>query len=241
MNKLLMIQPGAFGDIIACAPIAHFYHDAGWEVWWPAREKFIPTLKHFDYVNTITLNEDLLHEDWLRSDVMKILSMSENYDAILNLADRGPHPTAQRFDENFETCKYRIAQVPFECKHLLEWTRNLDKEKELFDSLNISGSYAVAHLENSHGDEAPMPYVGLPLIKIKPIEGYTILDWYLVLSEAEEIYCVESAVHQFVDGFIHCAPSSYLLKKGPVEEGTRHTVSKYWDLGYIGENSIVKG
>ena len=104
--KCLIIQPGAYGDIILCAPIAEYYALRGYDVYWPARAKFHSTLRKFDYVNPLLLNEDILHEDWLRSDVMKILPSTVDYDLVINLADRGPHPTAQMYWENFEQCKY---------------------------------------------------------------------------------------------------------------------------------------
>ena len=37
----MMIQPGAFGDIIVCAPIAKAYSDAGYDVYWPVRKQFL--------------------------------------------------------------------------------------------------------------------------------------------------------------------------------------------------------
>ena len=73
--RCLLIQPGAFGDIFLCAPIAKYYSDAGYKVDWPVTKKFLPTLKYFPYVNPILLSEDILDQDWLRSDVMKILPM----------------------------------------------------------------------------------------------------------------------------------------------------------------------
>ena len=35
-----MIQPGAFGDILAVAGIASYYANSGYDVIWPAREKY---------------------------------------------------------------------------------------------------------------------------------------------------------------------------------------------------------
>lgn len=243
MKKLLVIQPGAFGDIFVCAPIAKWYADRGYEVYWPVTSKFISTLEYFDYVKPILLSDESLHSDWLRSDVMKILPMVNNYDKVLNLADRGPHSTAQRIGiENFEQCKYRLSEVPIEEKNNLCWTRNIKKERELEQLLNVGDDYCVAHLVNSHGDKATLPEETLPLIEIVPIKGFNIPDWYSIISKAKRVYCVESAVHQFIDGTLKSYSENHiLLRKGPVNEGTRHTISRHWNLSVIGEDTKIVG
>lgn len=242
MKKLLLIQPGAFGDIFVCAPIAKWYADRGYEVHWPAREKFVSIIKYFDYVKPITLSEEVLHPDWLRSDVMKILPMIPNYDKVVNLADRGPHSTAQLSSENFEQCKYRLSEVSLDEKNNLSWTRNLQKEKDLLKLISPPENYVVAHLSNSHGDKAPMPEQDLPVVEITELSNFTIIDWYSIIIKATKVYCVESGVHQFIDGWLQRYNENFfVLKKGPVAQGTRHTLSKNWNLEHIGRNTLIKG
>ena len=64
----LLIQPGAFGDLFVCAPIAEWYAKQGYEIFWAVQKKFESTLKRFDYVTPIILSEDVIDPDWLRSD-----------------------------------------------------------------------------------------------------------------------------------------------------------------------------
>tara|TARA_R100001509_G_scaffold66387_1_gene36822 strand:+ start:5514 stop:6260 length:747 start_codon:yes stop_codon:yes gene_type:complete len=244
MKKLLLVQPGAYGDIFVCAPIAKWYADKGYEVHWPVREQFIPTLEYFDYVKPIILSDESLHSDWLRSDVMKILPMFDDYDKVLNLADRGPHSTAQRFNENFELCKYRLAEVPFDEKNKLSWTRNYDKELSLFNHLELTEDepYVVAHNTDSRNEVATIPDVNYKIVEVKPIDGYNIPDWYLVFQKAKELYCIESSVHQFLDGVVfNLSRDRYLLKRPVVETGHRFTVSTNWKLDFIGKDSVIKG
>jgi hypothetical protein len=238
----LIVQPGAYGDIFICAPIAKWYYDLGYKVYWPVRKQFLSTLEYFSYVKPIILSEDKLHEDWLRSDVMKIIPTFDKYDIILNLADRGPHSTAQQNNENFEICKYRLSNVPFETKNTLIWKRNIQKENELIKLMQLPEKYSLVHNKDSLREEAVIPAIQFPIVKIEEIEGYNIPDWFGIMEKAEEIYCIESAIHQFIDGAIHKLPNKkYLLKRKVVQEGTRFTVSSNWDLKYIGEKSIIKG
>jgi hypothetical protein len=243
-KKLLLIQPGAFGDIFACAPIAKWYADKGYKVYWPVTEKFLPTIKYFNYVVPIVLDDEALHEDWLRSDVMKIIPMMEEYDKVINLADRGPHPTAQHPNENFELCKYRLAQVPFEEKNKLVFSRNKIKEQELFEKMvGEHKDYAVVHRIASSGEVTPIPpHISLPIVEVTVVPNYNIQDWFSIFLNAKEIYCIESSVHQFLDGVVkHLTPNRYLLRRSVSPEDERFTVSTQWKLDYIGKNSRITG
>ena len=245
MKKALLVQPGAYGDIIICAPIAHCYSKLGYEIFWPTREKFKSLIKALPYVNHISLSEEINNNDWLRSDVNQIIPTFNRYDLVLNLADRGPHDTAQLPTENFEHCKYRISNVPFNKKHQLEWARNLEKENELYfrfvESRGYkSKEYIFTHTTNSHGDQVELPFENsIPRVECEMIENYSIFDWYRIIENAKEVYCVESAIHQFIDGLIK-EPNKdmYLLKRSQVNSGTRFTHSIYWNHKYIGNTYI---
>ena len=226
-----------FGDIFLCAPIAKFYSDKGYKVYWPVTKKFISTLEYFPYVSPIVLSDDILHEDWLRSDVMKILPQLHKYEKVINLADRGPHPTAQQYWENFEQCKYRLSNIPIEHKHNLKWKRNIKKEEKLYKNLvGDKKDYIFCHLESSRGDKAELPNLtNKNIIEANYVEGYEIFDWFKIIINTKEIYCVESAFHQFMDGiipFINNIPK-YILSRSTLGKGESYTYSPYWDKKYI--------
>jgi hypothetical protein len=231
-KKLLLIQPGAYGDLIVCAPIAKWYADKGYEVYWPIRKKFKSVLKEFSYVTPVILNEKILHSDWLRSDVLKILPTIDKYNKILNLADRGTHPYAQMPDESFEQCKYRLAEVPFEEKHTLEWNRNKKKEDEIYDRYVKSLEYVFVHNTSSGKEKVSIPTsVNKPVVFCDNPEGYNIFDWYKVAINASEIYCTESAIWAFLDGIVKdITKERYLL---PRNKMSGSTVSYYWKKEYL--------
>lgn len=237
-KKCLLIQPGAYGDIFVCAPIAKIYHDNGYEVHWPVTKKFISLLERFSYVVPILLRDEVLHEDWLRSDVLKCLEYCNtmNFDTILNLADRGPHPTAETSNENFELCKYRLSSIPIEYKHSLTWNRDEDKEKKLFDLVVKDADYALVHLNSSRGDRADLPkHINIPIVEVSEIPGFDIFDWYRVIINAKQIYCIESAIHQFMDGFVGEIKDipKYLLSRSTLGTLKKYTYSPYWANDYL--------
>ncbi len=227
-----------------CAPIAKWHSERGYKVAWPVTKKFLPTVEYFDYVNPIEISDETLHEDWLRSDVMKILPLTKDYDKIINLADRGPHFTAQQPWENFEQCKYRLSEVPFSEKNNLCWARRKSKEQKLFDLLGLSEDeeYAVVHKVDSRDEVATVPNIDIKVIEVTPIKGFNIPDWFLVFKNAKQIFCIESAVHQFMDGVVNNLPEErFLLKRPSTAPNCRFTVSSHWKLDYIGFNSRIYG
>ena len=237
MRNLLIIQPGAFGDIIITAPIAKKYADIGYNVYWPARKKFLEKmLVPLDYVTPILLNDDELDDDWLRSDVIKCLDLWDTgqYDYVLNLADRGPHPTAERYDETFEECKYRLANVPFEEKHNFIFTPNLERREFVYNKyVGDLERYAFVHNTSSHNEQSMLPEINIPVVYCEDFSPeYNIYDWELVALRAEKIYMTESSIWAFCDGIVHkLTEDRYLLPRSNM--GGCATISKYWKKDYI--------
>jgi len=236
MKKVLLIQPGAFGDIIVCAPIAKWYADKGYEVFWPVREKFMSHVREFKYVTPIILGEEVLDKDWLKSDVMKALTLQGGYDKVLNLADRGPHSTAERASENFEQCKYRLAEVPFTEKHNLAWDRNEEREDAIYERyVGSKKEYIFVHNSSSHNETAELPkHLNKPIIYCDDPKGYNIFDWYKVATNASEIYCTESSVWVFLDGIVHeLTKERFLLSRQGLTGGKHYTISTHWKKDYL--------
>jgi len=248
----LIIQTGAMGDIFILAPIAKFYADKGYTVFWPTRAEYSTFIKNYlPYVNGGEMNLENypeLHSDWLRSDTMNLKKMTEtfNYDLIVDTSDRDEFPNEQP-EENFEQYKYRIAGVPFALKHHLNFDRDIEKEERLkiiieHDyNINIEkDKYAVCHLESSHGDQAKEPdSIIYPKVFITEIEGFEIADWFPIIAKAKEVYAVESAVHQFIDGAYHRIKTEnkdiklFLLSRSSLSQGESYTISKYWGRKYM--------
>ena len=236
MKKLLLIQPGAFGDVIVCAPIAKWYADRGYKVFYPARRKFHSLLNSLHYLTPILLDEEDLHPDWLRSDVMKIIPSVEEYDLVINLADRGPHSTAQLPWEKNQEAKYRLAGVPREEQYNLVWTRDLVREEFIYDTYVPFDDYAFVHSSSSDKEALVLPPISLPIVENHAPEGYTIFDWYKVLMNAKEIYCTESAIHCFCDGIAHKLDADRYLLPRVAGKGQLLTTSSFWNKRYFHDN-----
>jgi hypothetical protein len=85
MKKLGIIQPGRLGDLIICLPIANFYYERGYRVFWPIFHKFVPMMveaaPHIDFKPT---TDDVYHC------VPQARNMLYRCDEILDLAATFP-------------------------------------------------------------------------------------------------------------------------------------------------------
>jgi hypothetical protein len=239
--RVVIGQPGGYGDLFFCAPIAKHYADAGYEVFWPVGDEHFSIVEKFPYVTPIRLPDFTFveHDDprevKMISKVIMGMQLAEQMEAeFLNLADR-PIPSSMPEDtgETPEEKKYRISEVPWEKKYTLEWTRDIEKENELFDLVTESKDYIFCHLDQSDGTTCALPDStdNRNIVKCVPIDGYNILDWYRVIIEASEIYCIESCIQCLVDGLGDTIKSEkYLLSTKGSETMTN---SPAWNKKFI--------
>jgi hypothetical protein len=248
----LIIQSGAMGDIFIVAPIARHYYQKGYLVYWPVRQPYFTFVSEYlDYVSAMLITDDkfpLINSDWLRSDTMHLKKIAErgHYDLVLDLADRGAKPN-ELPGEYFDETKYRIAEVPYSFKNHLMWTPNKEREQAVIDIIQhlykidiTKDKYVVTHLESSHGDKAQMPESEKrTVVEITQYPGIEIADWYPVISHAQSVYCVESSVHQFIDGAVHRlfydnpGIELFVLSRSSLSPGQSYTKSVNWDKKYM--------
>jgi hypothetical protein len=235
--KLIIGQPGAFGDILICAPIAKYYAVRGHQVYWPIGTEHLSIVEQFPYVKAIPLPTIPLvtHPDQgevlFSSRMMMSKNLADSMGATyMDLGDRPPTPLLN--NETVEEKKYRIAKVPFEEKYNLSWIRNTKKEDELFKLVTNSPNYVFAHLDQSDGTASKLPQENnSDIVKCEPVNGYNILDWYKVIANAKNIYCIESSLHCFIDGLgdrITCEKFLLSTKGSKIT-----TTSPTWNKKYI--------
>ncbi len=217
-KKLLIIQPGATGDIIRCLPIAKWYSKE-YHVDWLCPKQYH---EMFDYVDYCT----------------PVLSQSSGYDKVIDLSfginHNSPHhkewmrlkPTI----DSFITLKYKIADVPISESFNLDYIRNKSKEQDLYKLVAPKGTsdYSVCHLMSNYGDAATIDS-GLHQIPFTPIEGFSIFDWRVVLEKAKEIHCIDSSLVNFVECITVKAKLFYYITNKVPLQGDRTLLSNKWE------------
>ena len=174
--RMLIHQPGRYGDLLIILPIAKYYYDAGYLVDILCPHQYHDLFDNIDYATPVT-RKDMSYAKYI--DLSFGLTNGEvNYWWRRNM---------HRF-ESFVDAKYELAGVPY--PQPLVWNRNIDKEQSLKEKLNRNG-YVLIHEDYN----IRLPVDGL---RIKVEDGYNIFDWYQVIMEAKEIHCIDSGVSNFI-------------------------------------------
>lgn len=212
MRRLGIIQPGKIGDIIICLPIAKWYADKGYEVIWPVDKNIINNfIGYIDYVNFIPIdfNSAQAHQVCYNLNCNRVLDLS------FSTPYSGKFNTDNFFNQDiysFDEFKYYIADVPFEEKWNLKITRNLEREKDLQNSVVPFSSYVVTATKTSDGNRDDFKYTGThAVVEIKPLTP-SVFDWLFVIENSEEQIIVDSCFVNLIEQLnISCKGNRFLL------------------------------
>ena len=210
-KKVGFIQSRGLGDLFIALPIAGYYMDAGYSVYWPICEEFYPTMKECaPWVHWLPIGTDP-RGAYFYDRPMVALKYNVEPENIINLmqylSSRPQDSDPDIFPIlKFDQYKYAVAGVPF----LHKWklgdylVRNKEREDALKAQLVKPGEkYIVAHLEGSTAkatlDFSEAKAAGYKVIEIR--EGVTDVatDWLGVIEGAEELYMIDSCFSNLVD------------------------------------------
>jgi hypothetical protein len=216
MKKLGIIQPGRLGDLIICLPIANFYYERGYRVYWPIFHKFVTMMTEAaPYIDFRPTTDDVYHC------VPQAKSMLYKCDEILDLAATfpGSQVTEQYVKEGdgfgkerFDEFKYKIAKVPFNEKWNLKYDRNLKEEERVFTSYVKQEKFDIFSIKHSKGKLNVSFESKHQLIEIN--ENHSIFHWRKVLENAQTIALVDSAMANFVEQLQTKNKKILLMKPG---------------------------
>ena len=204
-KRLGIIQSRGLGDLIIALPIAKFYHDQGWQVYWPICEEFTPSMMMgAPWVKWIPIPTD---QGPFFYDIPMQRLKNFNCDLILPLYQA---LTGHKFHEElyfqhtkFDQYKYIKAGVPFLNKWLLNEciTRDPIREQDLYNKLVTNPNYVVLHLEGSDKrvniDRSIIPQ-DWQTIEITA-QTNNIFDWLTIIERAQSLIMIDSVYSNLVD------------------------------------------
>jgi hypothetical protein len=206
-KKLGIIQSRGLGDLVIALPIARWYYNQGWEIYWPIDDRFLADMQiGAPWVHWVPVPYDEPGRYFYDVPVERLRNLK--VDETLCLYQ---HLTGHAFSEekyfqytSFDQYKYIKAGVPF----LEKWNlsdcivRDPAKEAALKSVVVQNPNYVVAHLEGSTVratfDSSIVP-ADWQLVEIKPTFGYTLWDWLGVIEGAQSIVCVDSVYANLID------------------------------------------
>jgi len=224
MKRLGIIQPGKIGDIIICLPIAKWYYDRGYEIIWPVDRHIIPNfIDHINYVKFIPASFDC--------DLARQLCANERCNTIIDVSFTIPNGNGYNTDNylaqssiEFDEFKYNIANVPFEQKWNLQFTKNIDREINLYNRVVTERSHVVVQW---HGSDCCRHAIfdnpdNHQIVEVKPITT-SIFDWIYTLEKAQFMVLIDSSIANLVEQ-LGLKQKKYLLTR----QKARPTLKNDW-------------
>lgn len=205
-KKLGIIQSRGLGDIIIALPIAHYYYEQDWTIYWPVCEPWVEQLSNVaPYVNWVPITPD--HGPFFYDIPMQRLRSLKCKEIICLYQALSSHPefTGEPWFQHtsFDQYKYIRAGVPFKHKWNLKncITRNTQRELDLFDrTITTTQPYVVTHLTSSQQTVKFDPSIIPNDWNVIPItdQGW-VFDWLTVIERAEAVIMTDSSMANLVD------------------------------------------
>jgi hypothetical protein len=210
---------GGLGDQLFIEPIMRHFHERGFVVINVVMPEHFWLSEYIQYVHYRRLNEMpgfdreqcTGHYEYEGLPVIPL--------RFANPLVKGIEPHCGDDRNNWMYDKYVYMNMPVDTWKTLQWTRNEAKEEKLFRSLRITGDYTFVN-DNFGGGFASAGSeikTELPIVKMRKIEGYTMLDWAKVIINASEIHTVETSVIYMIESLPVKAEMWHLYPRRPYD------------------------
>ena len=202
--EIFINQPAGIGDIMFLEPIFRMLSKTH-TVTVPIVDSFKWIEKHISYVNFVPYRCQFDNYD------------QEFTDKYLPL--RFASPIYRKYDlhdfSDYENCmldKYRVLDLPEEMWMDMELIRDYSNENKLFEFLGSPKSFILVNENSRVGDIRINIESNMRIIYMRPIEGFTLVDWCVMMERANENHHVSTSTFYLlnmldVDATIYPRPS----------------------------------
>jgi hypothetical protein len=200
MKTCIIKQPAGLGDILFCQKIIAKLKDQVDEIIWPINSNFMwlankinTSAKFVDVSNDFLIKPHFATANNLWTTIGDV--------TILNL---------QGADQYFGGCmmdaKYKAVNLSFfNWSKYLHIARDIDKEKKLFEKLNINEPYILvnkkygtpphtaicANMDNITSNKR--------IIEMSILEGFDPIDWLYTIEHAHEFHTVDTSIMYIIE------------------------------------------
>ena len=202
-----LIQSRGLGDIIIALPIAKYFYDRGFDIYWPIDRRFLPSFtKSAPYARFLPVEPPTIKgaaSYFLETPLAMLRELGCETIHVLYSALGDLHyavdPGLASF-LSFDRYKYAIAGVPFREKWNLSIVRNRARERALFDRLVKHENYIVCQFESG---DFKVPFKmdipeGTQVIHIHEATD-NLFDWLLILERASMLILIDSCFANLVE------------------------------------------
>ncbi len=214
MTEVIINQFFGLGDILFIEPIYRHYHNRGFKVVAPILPEYLWIAEYIPYVQFENKNTYPYSYE----------TVQQPEDKKLHVPLRFAHPLLRGYDLHYGDDrahwmpdKYEYLGLPVDLWRTLQFNRNKEREKRLFDSLNLPAKYNFVN--NNFGGSFEKINItqkaDLPCVFMEKIEGFTMLDWGMVIEGAENIYTAETSIIYYIESLKTKAKEFHLFPRFP--------------------------
>jgi hypothetical protein len=223
--KIGIVQTGAIGDIVIALPIAKWYVDRGYEVFWPVDDRHISFLQPAaPYVRFVPVHTQLFGTNTAQYFLLVPFQLLANAGvkdiftlySHLSGVDLGHANLSNSL--KFDEYKYAVAGVPFDEKWKLQIERNRANEDFILEKIGAHERYSIIHEVGGAGSNYQRE-VGAHIqseeygkhVKIEPVTS-SPFDWIGAFEKAVHIACIDSLHANVVEQLHISTPKSLFLR-----------------------------
>lgn len=217
---MVINQPGAIGDLIFLEPLfRHFWNKEGKKPTVVVHDHLMNLQPYFESATFVPVSHGLINVDDMevRSDYLPL--------RFANQILRGYGPHDHHDLENMMEDKYRLIGLDPQMWTTIDLKFDERKADQLMFELDIKDSepYALVN-ENSGVGAANIPIPLIVFIRMNPMSGYTVIDWYKVIMCAMENHHVSTSTFHLMQAIFnkhpHMCSKNYIYPR-PNYDGLR--------------------
>lgn len=187
-HKYVIGQFASLGDILWLVPLVRALMAEGNSCLWPVNPEYLILRKHFPDINFVNKNDfDLPYDYRLQTNTiwgrwLPYRYASENMGLTLR---------------NCMDAKYRLWGHDWKIFRQLQWKRDLLAEQTIVNQVCPKGKYILVNRKfGAQGQFQITPTVDsdLPIVEMSPINGFSMLDWGMVIENAAEIHSANTSI-----------------------------------------------
>ena len=190
------LQSHGIGDILYCQSLLQDWIKEGHKVVWGVEPQFLSIAKHFPdvtFVDKNSLDIDYSRRDDYEIDGARVIPLRWS-DSICGV----PYKDCMK-------SKYLMFGKDFKQWRNIKWERDLKKEDFLFSQLfrlKEGDRYRLVNKTFKYDNTGECEIHGLNKmlnIEMRPIEGFSLIDWQKIIENASEVHTVSTSLFYILD------------------------------------------
>lgn len=208
-------QPRGMGDILFVEPLARWLAGLGYQVKWIVDAQFLGIARHIPYVQFI--DRELLRYEAFDGKELRVIGN------LLVLPLRWADQIEGGTYERCMRAKYDMLGMDWTIWRTAKWERDPAAEARLEKILRLPRKFALVNrkFRSDRSGTVEIPPISLPIVEMRTVGNYTLIDWAGVVEKAAEIHSVGTSLQYLVE-LINTKARLFMYPRKPDENDCRN-------------------